>query len=1034
MNVVLHQKFSVRRTLLMLAALVFIGSAAKAQIRITEYMYSGANGEFVEFTNVGATAIDMTGWSFDDATRHVGVHSLSSFGIVQPGESVIVTETTPVSAFRSAWNLCATIKIAGGYTNDNLGRADEINLYDAAGNQIDRLTYDDQTLGGPRTQNKSAWASAAGLGANQPTQWTLSAAGDAEGSFASTGGDIGSPGKSTRATVAFNPCVVVDGAPTIIINTAATTNFLDGGVSTAPPSPFALSGVIGDSTDPAKNLGIDFTIGDDRLEAGRLIVTVTSNNTAVVPNENIILTNNGASRNVKITPIAVGYATLTVSVSDSMNHTDFLLTYAASANSTTPQYTRWPTGISDASDAIALDNNYFATGDDEQDVLNVYSRSSSGLPLTSFNYAAFLNLPDPNKPEVDVEAATPSPVNAGKVYWLGSMSNGKSPFDNKPNRDRIFATNITGTGAATTFNVTGFGSLRAALLTWGDDHGYSFTASAAAGVDSKTPAGFAAEGMVFGPDSTTLYIGLRAPLVPTANRTKAVIAPILSFESWFGAGAAGSPTFGAPIELDLGGRGIRDLIRLSNGTYIIVAGNPGESINGALYKWTGKAGDAPIRVASPNSDSLNAEGAIAVNTNGQLSLSDLQVITDKGGDVLYNDDVPAKDLGAGSYKKFRLDDLHSLDLSLPVINHAPVVTITSPVNGASYPAGTRVTVQAQATDSDGQVVRVEFFNAGVKFAVDSIAPYEITATDVEPGSYLVTARATDDKGDTAVSDTVRVTITGCTGSGFISGEGYTNIPGSQVADLTGNPAYPDHPSVHAQLNSFEYGPNLGDNYGARIRGYICAPQTGDYVFYIAGDDQAGLWLSTDDNPANKVLIAYTASWTSFREYGKYPTQHSATIHLLKGARYYVETLHKENTGQDHLSVAWRQPDGAFAVPIPGSVLSPYTDSTQVTSSQSFTDAMRMTAGGWQNDTDTTGGLSVKAGPNPSHGSFLLMTNSSNSAALTIRITDISGRVVETRTGIAPNGAILVGADFHPGVYFAEIVQGNNKVRIKLLKL
>src|SRR6266576_537593 len=128
MNAVLRKQFFVRRVLPMLAALVFIGSAAKAQMRITEYMYSGANGEFVEFTNVGATAIDMTGWSFDDATRHVGVHSLSAFGIVQPGESVIVTETTPVSAFRSAWNLCATIKITGGYANDNLGRADEINL------------------------------------------------------------------------------------------------------------------------------------------------------------------------------------------------------------------------------------------------------------------------------------------------------------------------------------------------------------------------------------------------------------------------------------------------------------------------------------------------------------------------------------------------------------------------------------------------------------------------------------------------------------------------------------------------------------------------------------------------------------------------------------------------------------------------------------------------------------------------------------------------------------------------------------------
>ncbi|HEY0340045.1 MAG TPA: lamin tail domain-containing protein, partial [Steroidobacteraceae bacterium] len=40
-------------------------------IRITEFMYKGEGspGEFVEFTNMGTTAVDMTGWSEDDSTR-----------------------------------------------------------------------------------------------------------------------------------------------------------------------------------------------------------------------------------------------------------------------------------------------------------------------------------------------------------------------------------------------------------------------------------------------------------------------------------------------------------------------------------------------------------------------------------------------------------------------------------------------------------------------------------------------------------------------------------------------------------------------------------------------------------------------------------------------------------------------------------------------------------------------------------------------------------------------------------------------------
>src|SRR5262249_41819837 len=140
--------------------------------------------------------------------------------------------------------------------------------------------------------------------------------------------------------------------------------------------------------------------------------------------------------------------------------------YGASAGSTTPAATLWHTGMSDASDAIALDDNYYISRDDELDVLNVYSRTASGLEVASFNYSSFLNLPNPGKPEVDVEAATTSASIANRVYWMGSMSNSKAPFDFNPNRDRLFATTVTGTGAATSFSVVGYGAIKSSLVAW----------------------------------------------------------------------------------------------------------------------------------------------------------------------------------------------------------------------------------------------------------------------------------------------------------------------------------------------------------------------------------------------------------------------------------------------------------------------------------------------------------------------------------------------------------------------------------------
>ena len=130
----------------------------------------------------------------------------------------------------------------------------------------------------------------------------------------------------------------------------------------SPTGSFAVSGVIDDPTDPVSSLGINFSIADDVTAAENLAFSVTSGNLSVVPLSNILVTGSGASRNVKIRPAAVGYCTVSISVSDGASTSVFSLNYAASAASDHPSDTRWHTGISDASDGIALDDRYFVTG------------------------------------------------------------------------------------------------------------------------------------------------------------------------------------------------------------------------------------------------------------------------------------------------------------------------------------------------------------------------------------------------------------------------------------------------------------------------------------------------------------------------------------------------------------------------------------------------------------------------------------------------------------------------------------------------
>ncbi|HMO66201.1 MAG TPA: PA14 domain-containing protein, partial [Verrucomicrobiota bacterium] len=114
-----------------------------------------------------------------------------------------------------------------------------------------------------------------------------------------------------------------------------------------------------------------------------------------------------------------------------------------------------------------------------------------------------------------------------------------------------------------------------------------------------------------------------------------------------------------------------------------------------------------------------------------------------------------------------------------------------------------------------------------------------------------------------------------------------------------------------------------DNYGQRMHGFVLAPLTGNYTFWIASDDQGALFLSTDGNPANARLIASVNGWTSSREWEKEPNQQSEPIPLQAGRAYSISALMKEGGGGDNLAVRWRLPNGVDQAPMVATNLAPW---------------------------------------------------------------------------------------------------------------
>jgi hypothetical protein len=161
-------------------------------------------------------------------------------------------------------------------------------------------------------------------------------------------------------------------------------------------------------------------------------------------------------------------------------------------------------------------------------------------------------------------------------------------------------------------------------------------------------------------------------------------------------------------------------------------------------------------------------------------------------------------------------------------------------------------------------------------------------------------------------------------AGTILREFFRGIGGGGVGDLLNAQAFKDDkPTETVQLKMFEAGQSGASDYGSRVRGYIHPPVSGLYVFWISADDQGELKLSMDEDPAHAKTIASVPEWCGEREYTKHAQQKSQPIELKAGRRYYIEALHKQGAGGDHVSVIWSLPNGTEERPIPGNRLSPY---------------------------------------------------------------------------------------------------------------
>lgn len=287
-------------------------------------------------------------------------------------------------------------------------------------------------------------------------------------------------------------------------------------------------------------------------------------------------------------------------------------------------------GTCDASGAVPIDAHTFAVADDEDNVLRIYDADKGGAPIYAVDITDSLQLEAAKHPEADLEAATQL---GSYALWISSHARTKKG-KSQPDRLRFFATPMPKPNTELTLEGAPYSALLDDLLH--EPRLERFRLAEAAERAPQEEGGLNLEGMTAMPSGAVL-IGFRNPI----PQGKALLVPLENpLEPMHGKPAR----FGDPVQLDLGGLGVRSL-SYWHGQYLIAAGHYEHGAVSRLYAWRGD-GSAPQVVPTPSLEHFNPEAFFTPEDRDRF-----MVLSDDGGREI--DGKDCKKLKKDKDKRFR---------------------------------------------------------------------------------------------------------------------------------------------------------------------------------------------------------------------------------------------------------------------------------------------------------------------------------------------------------------------------------------------
>ena len=221
-----------------------------------------------------------------------------------------------------------------------------------------------------------------------------------------------------------------------------------------------------------------------------------------------------------------------------------------------------------------------------------------------------------------------------------------------------------------------------------------------------------------------------------------------------------------------------------------------------------------------------------------------------------------------------------------VTNVVPQVSITSPVNNANFIAGATVTINATATDIDGTISKVEFYNGATLLGRSLTAPYSFVWNSVPAGTFTLSVSATDNIGATTASSSTTITVNtpALLQLGFDSSDAALSGQMTLGYDVTA-----------AMGTYFSVPPGNGRNY------YIPAPATATFNFNVPKADNFVIWAKV------KSLADQSQGYYIYNGQGRWFTW-LAGIHTnwawVKITDAGVDALFSFGSGANNFQMAW----------------------------------------------------------------------------------------------------------------------------------